>query len=85
MMKVEFTKNAEKDIGRLDKGIQLMIRKNIKDKLLTNPEYYLVPLVWNLTGKYKFRIWTYRVICEKHYDRLVILVIRIKHRKDVYR
>ncbi|TAA74131.1 MAG: hypothetical protein CDV28_1385 [Candidatus Electronema aureum] len=44
-MKVEFTKNAEKDISKFDKNIQLLIRKNIKEKLLINPEYYLVPLV----------------------------------------
>jgi len=84
-MKIEFTKNAKKDISKLEQDVQMMIRKNIKDKLMLDPEHYLIPLVWNFIGKYKFRVWRYRIICEKNYDKLVILVVKIKHRKDVYR
>ena len=34
---------------------------------------------------YRIRIGDYRVVYEIHDDRLVVLVIRVAHRKDVYR
>jgi mRNA interferase RelE/StbE len=35
--------------------------------------------------QYRLRVGTYRVIYEIRDDRLIVLVLRIGHRKDVYR
>jgi len=43
--------------------------------------------VKKLSGRdaWRIRIGNYRVIYEIHDDRLVVLVVRVGHRKDVYR
>lgn len=84
-MEVIFTKEADKDISKLNEKVRIFIRNSIKNKLLVKPECYLKPLSWNLKWLYKFRVWDYRLICDRKDDRLIILIIRIKHRKDVYR
>ena len=39
----------------------------------------------NLDGSYRVRLRTYRVIYKKNLEELIILVVRIGHRKDIYR
>ena len=34
---------------------------------------------------YRVRVGDYRIVYDVHDDRLIVLVIRIRHRKDVYR
>jgi len=40
-----------------------------------------------LSGRpaWRVRVGDYRVICEIHDDRLVVLIVAIGHRKDIYR
>jgi len=33
---------------------------------------------------HKIRVNDYRIVCEIHQNRLVILVVKVGHRKDVY-
>ena len=84
-MKVEFNKNAIKNFKNLSNDIQKNIWESIDKKLLVNPELYLLQLKWTLKKYYKFRVWDYRLICKKEYDRMVILVVKIWHRKEVYK
>ena len=84
-MEVIFTKEADKDMSKLDDKVRSFIRNSVKNKLLASPEDYLKALSWNLKWLYKFRVWDYRLICEKKDNKLIIVVIRVKHRKDVYR
>ena len=39
----------------------------------------------NLDGSYRLRLRTYRVIYKKNLEELIILVVRVGHRKDIYR
>lgn len=34
---------------------------------------------------WRIRVGTYRIVYEIHDDRLIILVLRVGHRRDVYR
>lgn len=36
-------------------------------------------------GLWRIRVGAYRIVYEIHDDRLLVLVVRIGHRKDVYR
>ena len=81
---VKFTKKAEKEFKSLDKYIQSKIKKAISEKLLTNPSLYLKPLLGDKSGLYKFRVGGYRLICAKEDGELVIMVVKVKHRRDVY-
>lgn len=84
-MKIEFNKTAAKEFRKLSKDTQKMIWESIDKKLLVEPEKYLISLNWPFKKYHKFRVWDYRLVCKKEYDRMVILVIRLWHRKDVYK
>jgi mRNA interferase RelE/StbE len=38
-----------------------------------------------LAGLWRYRVGDYRIICEIHDGRLVVLVLTIGHRREVYR
>lgn len=81
---IEFTKDSSKQIQALDKQIQLRIRDAIIKKLTINPEIYLEQLVGDKKGFYKFRVGDYRLICSKEGKKLLIMVVKVKHRREVY-
>jgi mRNA interferase RelE/StbE len=84
MWKIEWKKSAKKEFITLDKTARSVIEKAIDTKLLTNPDVYLIPLVGDLTGLYKFRVGDYRLLCLKEENVLIITVVKVKHRREVY-
>ena len=80
-----FTQKAKKQIRKLAKETQLKIKKAILNKLTKHPDIYLQPLVGPLSKYHKFRVGEYRLICHQKNQTLVIIVIEIGHRKEVYK
>jgi mRNA interferase RelE/StbE len=79
-----FSKKARKELEKLDHIIQKRIDVAIKEKLEKDPNSHLIPLAGSLKDLYKFRVGDYRLICRKEDKKLVILVVTVKHRKEVY-
>ncbi len=82
--RVEIRRSAIKSLARLERNDQLRIRAAL-DLLANDPR---PPNCTKLAGEesvYRVRVGNYRVLYEVHDHRLVILVIRIGHRRDVYR
>lgn len=82
-MKVLFVKSAEKELLRLNKNLAQRIFQKIS--LLKDNPY--VQNSQKLEGGkgYRIRIGDYRVVYIVDNESQTILIIRIKHRKDVYR
>jgi mRNA interferase RelE/StbE len=53
--------------------------------LVTNPKLALIPLTGDKANLYKFRVGDYRLLCLRDDEKLHVLVIKVKHRKDVYK
>lgn len=85
MYKIIFEKKARKQFFKLNREVQERITKAIDEKLAVNPEAYLIRLVGDKSGLYKFRVGDYRLLCFKDKDRFIILIVKIKHRQDVYK
>lgn len=84
-MKVVFTDNAEKQFLKLDKPIQQQIQKFIlKLQTLENPRERGKALVGNLAGFWRYRVGDYRLLCRIIDNELVITVVEVGHRKEVY-
>ena len=83
---VEFTESARKDLKKLDRYTQkiilLWLEKNIEG--CKNPRVHGKPLSANIAGQWRYRIGDYRVIAKIEDNKLVVLVIAIGHRIDVY-
>lgn len=85
MYKVEFTNKASKDFFKLSRNVQIRITKAIDTKLVVNPKSCLIPLVGDKAGFYKFRVGDYRLLCVRNDNKFIILVVAVKHRKNVYK
>ncbi len=86
MFKLEFLGKALEDLEKINRAQQ----KIIKEKLLIlakNPEV-LKNNIKKLSGAkekiYRLRVGSYRVIFKKEKRQLLILIIRIGHRKEIY-
>jgi mRNA interferase RelE/StbE len=77
-----FSKEAEDFLKKLDKEIRLRIFKKL-DSLKENPELGK-PLTANLAGLWSLRVGDYRAVYQIDNNQLLIFVIKIGHRKNVY-
>lgn len=84
MFKVRFKKSVEKDLKALPKADQKRMLAAIGTVLATDP-YEGKALSGEFKGLYRWRTGHFRVIYEIQKDILVILILKIGHRKDVYR
>ncbi len=83
---VEFTPKALKKIKKLDKHTASLIvgwiRKNLQD--CENPRLHGKGLTANKSGQWRYRVGDYRLIAEIYDDKIVILILNVGHRRDIY-
>jgi mRNA interferase RelE/StbE len=86
MYSLNFLNSAKKEFKKLD----VVAQKNIKEKLLLlieNPEILknnIKALKGEYKGKFRLRVNQYRVIFQAKDEELIIIVVRVGHRKEVY-
>lgn len=81
---IEFTKSASKQLKKLPDDIQQKIKVQIEE-LATEPRPDGVVKLKNYEDTYRVRVGNYRVLYEIQDELLIVKVIRIGHRQDVYR
>lgn len=85
--RVEFTEKSKKQLKKMDRATAALIigwlEKNIQD--CDNPRLYGKGLTSNRSGQWRYRIGDYRVITEIEDNKLIVLVITIGHRRDIYK
>lgn len=84
---VEFDDSAAKELRKLDRQAQLDILQYFRDRIATNhdPRRFGKPLSRELSGLWRYRVRNYRMICTIEDHKLVVLVLRVGHRKKVYK
>jgi mRNA interferase RelE/StbE len=84
--KIEFDPAALKELSKLDKPVEQRILKFLRERIarLDDPRQIGANLQGTLSGLWKYRIGDYRIICSLEDDRLVVLVLRIGHRREIY-
>lgn len=87
MYRVKTTASFDKNFKKLDKSVQLIIAKWIKNHLIDcdNPRAFGKGLTANLSGYWRYRIGDYRLLAEILDDEMIIIAIDINHRSKVYR
>lgn len=83
---VEFVKSAKKEFDRLSVKMKTTTAEALK-LLSQNPFSELLKIKKLKGGEhlYRIRLGDYRVVYEIRQERLVVLVIKIGHRSEVYR
>ena len=80
---VKFTREAKKRIEKLDASVKNIIQKAI-DSLAQNP-YKGKPLSHELAGLYSYRTSDYRIIYKIEEGQLIIIVVTVGHRREIYK
>lgn len=75
---------VKKDISKLPKSVKLIIKKAIEGRLMVDPVGFGKPLRYSLKGHRRLRVSDYRVIYRIDSGNRKVVVIAIKHRKEVY-
>ena len=81
--RVELNHAAQKQFHRLERPIQQQLKPHIQSL-----QYGLNSRCKKLTGYgnyYRLRVGKYRIVFELHQEKLIILLLAIAHRKDIYR
>ena len=85
MYRIVFTMQANRALRKMSRNTARLIREKI-DQLAQDP-YARNPNLTRLQGRpgYRLRVGEWRVIYELEDDRLLILVLKIAPRREVYR
>jgi mRNA interferase RelE/StbE len=86
--RIELDPQAEKELGQLDREVARRILKFLRERVATldDPRSIGEALRGPELGKFwKYRMGNYRLICDIQDSKITILVLRIGHRRDVYR
>jgi mRNA interferase RelE/StbE len=84
MYKVIWKDKASKQLAKIDRIIAKKIKDKVKNYLAQDPVNRGEPLAYEYKGLYRYRFSDYRVVYEVKEKELVIFVVKVGHRKEVY-
>jgi mRNA interferase RelE/StbE len=85
---VELAESAGRELAKLDTQHRKRILKFLQERVskLDDPRSIGEALHGSQLGEFwKYRVGDYRLICKIEDDRLVVLVLRVGHRREIYR
>ena len=84
--RIEVTETARKQLQKLDPPVRSEILRYLREKIATDedPRRFGGPLRKNLAGRWKYRVGAYRLICEIMDEKILVLVLMMGHRSNIY-
>jgi mRNA interferase RelE/StbE len=84
---IEFHPDAAKELKKLDRKAAGRIVRTLETRIapLDDPRGLGAPLKGEHEGYWRWRIGDYRVVARIEEQRITILVVRVAHRREVYR
>lgn len=83
---VEWDNRARRELRRLDGSVQRQILRYLRERIATAapPRRFGRALTGDRIGLWRYRVGDYRLICKIEDDHLIVLVLAIGHRREVY-
>jgi mRNA interferase RelE/StbE len=83
---VEVSPRARRQLDELDKPVARRISRFLYERIgkLNDPRQIGERLQGTLSEFWRYRVGDYRIICSLEHERLVVLVLRIGHRREIY-
>ncbi len=83
---VDYTKNALKDLKKLDSQTRKLILSWIEKNLVncSDPRIHGKALKGRLRDEWRYRVGDYRILANIQDDKILILVLKIGHRREIY-
>ncbi len=80
---VRLAPRAEREVAKLP----LKIRARVEESMTALGRNPLLgkPLKGVLAGSYSVYVWPYRIVYAPFHEEKTVIILRVRHRKDVYR
>lgn len=82
MYEIILSDSAKKELSKLSQEIRNRIG-NVLERIRIRPHYFVKRLVGS--KYFRLRVGDYRIVIDIQQDKLIILVIEIGHRKNIYK
>ena len=86
MWTIEYEKRAAEELARIDRQTARRIKNYLDERIAANddPRQFGKGLAGSLSGLWKYRVGDYRIIADIQDEKVVILIVRIGHRRKIY-
>ena len=81
MYSIIFNPFAEKQLKKLDNNLQIRIL-DVLNRIRIRPHHFVKRLIGS--PYFRLRVGDYRIILDIQNDKLVIVVVELGHRKNIY-
>jgi mRNA interferase RelE/StbE len=85
---IEFDPKALHDLEALDRQEARRVLRFLHERLASRDDPRTIGEALQgsrFAGMWKYRVGNYRLVCEIQDDKVTVLVVRIGHRREVYR
>jgi mRNA interferase RelE/StbE len=85
---IEFDQSAKKELAKLDRQVARRLIDFLKNRVLNlrDPRSVGQALRGSTLGEFwKYRVGDFRIIASIQDDRMIVLVLRVGNRSDIYR
>ena len=80
----KFDARALKELKKLGAPDQQRVIRYLQHEVLREPKSFGKPLKRELAGLWRYRVGSIRIICQIKDEELIVLVVKVGNRKDVY-
>ena len=86
LWRVEFIAEAARELHKLGRQAERLILHYLRQRIATSddPRRFGRPLTGDLKGFWRYRVGDYRIVASIESDRMVVLVVTVGHRREVY-
>lgn len=82
---IRLTTSAEKELDKLDRSEARRILNYLQDRVARDPKALGEPLRGTLSEFWRYRVGDYRVLCLLVDAEIQVIVVKIGHRRELYR
>ncbi len=84
---VSISNIAERQLRKLDRPVQKRILDWLNDRIegCKNPRHFGEPLKGDHAGLWRYRVSDYRILCEIQDQKIVVWVLTIGRRRQIYK
>jgi mRNA interferase RelE/StbE len=84
--RIEWEESALKELKKLGPAASTAVRDYLKHRVLkaADPRQFGKALLGDKFGLWRYRVGDYRIVCRFEDAALVVLVVRVGHRREVY-
>ena len=84
---VRYDEKALKQLKKMDRSVQKLITSWIEKNLIDteNPRLHGKGLSGDKSGYWRYRVGDYRILADIRDDEIIIIIVEIGHRREIYK